>query len=129
MDGACIPCRVHTVVMSVQHSEDITLEEMQRQLKDVVIKVCCIICKTFKNLMMACITLYMQKVIPAELLTDETIYHLQPSGKFTVGGPKVIIQCLHTKETIYRVAQEPVNSVCLNRIRFTLNCIHRVMLG
>ena len=51
--------------------------------------------------MMACITLYMQEVIPANLLTDETIYHLQPSGKFTIGGPKVIIQCLHMKETIY----------------------------
>ena len=61
--------------------------------------------------MMACITLYMQEVIPANLLTDKTIYHLQPSGNFTIGGPKVIIQCLHMKETIYRVAQEPVNSV------------------
>ena len=39
VNGACIPQRVHTVVISVQHSEDISLEEMQRQLKDVLIKV------------------------------------------------------------------------------------------
>lgn len=37
--GACIPVRVHTLVISVQHSEDITLDEMRKQLKDIVIKV------------------------------------------------------------------------------------------
>ena len=37
--GACIPVRVHTIVISVQHSDDIKLEEMQQQLKAVVIKV------------------------------------------------------------------------------------------
>ena len=37
--GACIPLRVHTIVISVQHSEDITLEEMRKQLKEKVIKV------------------------------------------------------------------------------------------
>ena len=39
VDGACIPQRIHTVVISVQHSEDVSLEEMRRQLKDIVIKV------------------------------------------------------------------------------------------
>ena len=38
-NGACIPQRVHTVVISVQHSEDIELEEMRRQLKTKVIDV------------------------------------------------------------------------------------------
>lgn len=38
-DGACVPLRVHTVVISVQHSETISLEEMRTQLKEVVIKV------------------------------------------------------------------------------------------
>ena len=38
-NGACVPLRVHTVVISVQHSEDITLEEMRKQLKEKVIKV------------------------------------------------------------------------------------------
>ena len=38
-EGACIPQRVHTVVMSVQHAEDISLEEMQAQLKEKIVKV------------------------------------------------------------------------------------------
>lgn len=37
--GACVPLRVHTVVISVQHSEDITLDEMKKQLREKVIKV------------------------------------------------------------------------------------------
>ena len=37
--GECIPQRVHTIVISAQHSEDISLEEMRKQLKEVVIKV------------------------------------------------------------------------------------------
>ena len=39
VNGACKPQRVHTVLMSVQHSEDITLDEMRKQLKDIA-KVC-----------------------------------------------------------------------------------------
>ena len=38
-DGACIPLRVHTVVISTQHDDDITLEEQRRQLKEEIIKV------------------------------------------------------------------------------------------
>ena len=30
-----------------------------------------------------------QKVIPAKYLDDKTVYHLQPSGSFVVGGPQV----------------------------------------
>ena len=37
--GECIPQRIHTIVISAQHSEDISLEEMRKQLKEVVIKV------------------------------------------------------------------------------------------
>ena len=37
--GACVPIRVHTVVISVQHSPDISLDEMRKQLKEAVIKV------------------------------------------------------------------------------------------
>ncbi|KAL5479332.1 hypothetical protein EMCRGX_G022842 [Ephydatia muelleri] len=64
--GACIPLRVHTIVISVQHSEDITVEEMRKQLKEKVIK----------------------EVVPAKYLDDKTVYHLQPSGKFVIGGPQ-----------------------------------------
>jgi len=64
-DGACIPKRVHTVVVSVQHDENIVLSHMREILMEKIVK----------------------EVIPAEYLDDETIYHLQPSGKFIIGGP------------------------------------------
>merc|ERR1711871_847825 len=63
--GRTIPQRVHTVVISTQHSEDITQEELKTQLMEHVIK----------------------PVIPAEYLDDKTIYHLNPSGRFVIGGP------------------------------------------
>jgi len=64
-DGACIPKRVHTVVISVQHDEHIQLENMREILMNSVIV----------------------PVIPAKYLDENTIYHLQPSGKFIIGGP------------------------------------------
>lgn len=64
-DGACIPKRVHTVVISVQHDEHIQLESMREILMTSVIK----------------------EVIPAKYMDDNTIFHLQPSGKFIIGGP------------------------------------------
>ncbi|KAK0139741.1 S-adenosylmethionine synthase isoform type-1 [Merluccius polli] len=65
-DGAVIPKRVHTVVISVQHDDCISLEEQKAVLKEKVIKV----------------------VVPAKYLDDKTIYHLQPSGRFVIGGPQ-----------------------------------------
>lgn len=65
--GAMEPLRVHTVVISVQHHPDITLEEIRRQLMEKVVKV----------------------VIPAKYLDDKTVYHLLPSGLFLMGGPQV----------------------------------------
>jgi len=65
MNGACIPRRVHTVVISIQHDEHIALEKMRQQLMEDVIRA----------------------VIPEKYLDDDTIFHLQPSGKFIVGGP------------------------------------------
>ncbi|CAJ0948333.1 unnamed protein product [Ranitomeya imitator] len=64
--GAVIPVRVHTVVVSVQHDEGICLDEMRDALKEKVVKV----------------------VVPANYLDDDTIYHLQPSGRFVIGGPQ-----------------------------------------
>merc|ERR1711990_1163738 len=64
--GAIVPKRVHTVVISVQHSDDITNEDMREQLKEKVI----------------------QAVIPEKYLDEDTIYHLQPSGRFVIGGPQ-----------------------------------------
>jgi len=66
VDGAVVPLRVHTVVISTQHAEEITNEEMEKALMEQVIKV----------------------VIPAKYLTPETIYHINPSGRFVIGGPQ-----------------------------------------
>uniref|UniRef100_A0A8C6UZC3 S-adenosylmethionine synthase n=1 Tax=Neogobius melanostomus TaxID=47308 RepID=A0A8C6UZC3_9GOBI len=65
-DGAVIPKRVHTIVISVQHDDEISLEEQKRVLKETVIKA----------------------VVPAKYLDDKTVYHLQPSGRFVIGGPQ-----------------------------------------
>merc|ERR1711937_693613 len=65
VDGAMVPTRVHTVVMGTQHSEDIEQEEIQKQLMEHIIK----------------------PIIPADLLDANTIYHLNPSGRFVIGGP------------------------------------------
>ena len=65
-NGAVIPLRVDTVVVSAQHSEDITTEELRKEIKEKIIK----------------------KVIPANLLDDKTVYHIQPSGLFIIGGPQ-----------------------------------------
>jgi len=64
--GACVPVRVHTVVISVQHSEDVTQEKLKKDLMEKVIKV----------------------IIPSKYLDSRTVYHLNPSGKFVIGGPQ-----------------------------------------
>ncbi|KAL1595021.1 methionine adenosyltransferase sam2 [Paraconiothyrium brasiliense] len=65
-NGAVIPLRVDTVVVSAQHSEDITTEELRKEIKEKIIK----------------------KVIPAKYLDEKTVYHIQPSGLFIIGGPQ-----------------------------------------
>ncbi|KAF4158294.1 hypothetical protein CNMCM6936_004997 [Aspergillus lentulus] len=64
--GAVKPLRVDTVVVSAQHSDDVSTEELRAVIKEKIVK----------------------KVIPAELLDDRTIYHIQPSGRFVIGGPQ-----------------------------------------
>jgi S-adenosylmethionine synthetase len=63
--GRVIPLRVHTIVISTQHNPDVTHAFISAQLKEFVIA----------------------PVIPANLLDDRTIYHLNPSGSFITGGP------------------------------------------
>jgi S-adenosylmethionine synthetase len=63
-NGKPIPQRVHTIVISTQHSEDITNEDIRAQLMEHVIK----------------------PVVPANYLDEKTIYHLNPSGRFVIGG-------------------------------------------
>ncbi|THU82888.1 methionine adenosyltransferase [Dendrothele bispora CBS 962.96] len=64
--GATIPVRVDTVVISAQHAEEISLQSLQNELLEKVIK----------------------KAIPANLLDDRTIFHINPSGRFVIGGPQ-----------------------------------------
>uniref|UniRef100_A0A8R1I698 S-adenosylmethionine synthase n=1 Tax=Caenorhabditis japonica TaxID=281687 RepID=A0A8R1I698_CAEJA len=64
-NGACVPLRVHTVVVSTQHSPDVTLEKLREVILADVIKA----------------------VIPASLLDDQTVFHINPCGTFIVGGP------------------------------------------
>ncbi len=60
------PYRVNTIVVSAQHSPDITLKEMREDIIEKVIK----------------------PIIPKELLDEEhVIYHINPTGRFVVGGP------------------------------------------
>jgi S-adenosylmethionine synthetase len=61
-----LPKRVHTIVISVQHSPEVTLAQIQADLHEHVIK----------------------PVVPANLLDSRTIYHLNPSGRFVIGGPQ-----------------------------------------
>ncbi|KAI5847302.1 S-adenosylmethionine synthetase [Morchella snyderi] len=65
-NGAVIPKRVDTVVVSAQHSEDITTEELRKEILEKIVK----------------------KSIPAQYLDEKTIYHIQPSGQFIIGGPQ-----------------------------------------
>ncbi|TKA63922.1 S-adenosylmethionine synthase [Friedmanniomyces simplex] len=64
--GAVVPIRVDTVVVSAQHSPDITTEQLRKDIKEKVIKAS----------------------IPEKYLDDKTVYHIQPSGLFIIGGPQ-----------------------------------------
>jgi len=60
------PVRVHTVVVSTQHTDDVEYEEIKKWVTD------CIILPS----------------IPEDLKDDEIIIHVNPTGKFVTGGPK-----------------------------------------
>ncbi|MBP1040452.1 methionine adenosyltransferase [Vagococcus sp. BWB3-3] len=60
------PLRVDTVVISTQHDEHVTLEQIQRDVQEKVIKA----------------------VIPAVLLDGQTKYYINPTGRFVIGGPQ-----------------------------------------
>jgi S-adenosylmethionine synthetase len=59
------PVRIDTVVVSTQHSPDVSNEEIRQFVIEKVVK----------------------PVLPAELLGDDIIYHINPTGRFVVGGP------------------------------------------
>jgi len=59
------PKRVHTVVISTQHAPEVNQEEIRRAVIEHVIKA----------------------VIPADMLDADTIYYINPTGRFVTGGP------------------------------------------
>ncbi|MBG9830895.1 methionine adenosyltransferase [Bacillus wiedmannii] len=60
------PVSVDTIVISTQHHPDVTWEEIDRDLKEHVIKA----------------------VVPAELMDGETKFFINPTGRFVIGGPQ-----------------------------------------
>ncbi|CUQ10412.1 methionine adenosyltransferase [Clostridium baratii] len=60
------PKRIDAIVISTQHDEEVTLEQIQADLRKHVI----------------------DYVIPAELLDENTKYYINPTGRFVVGGPQ-----------------------------------------
>ena len=60
------PVRVDTVVLSTQHTPDVSLEQIREDM----------------------IRLVIREIIPAELLDERTKYYVNPTGRFVIGGPQ-----------------------------------------
>ncbi|MEI3605442.1 methionine adenosyltransferase [Pseudogracilibacillus sp. SE30717A] len=60
------PIRVDTIVISTQHHEDLTLEQIEKDMMEYVI----------------------HPVVPSFLLDENTKYYINPSGRFVIGGPQ-----------------------------------------
>jgi len=60
------PVSIDTIVVSTQHHPETSLEKVQEAVLDEVIKA----------------------VIPAELMSDDITYHINPTGRFVIGGPQ-----------------------------------------
>ena len=60
------PVRIDTIVVSTQHDPEVSLEQIQRDIKEFVIK----------------------PVVPSGLIDDKTKYFINPTGRFVIGGPQ-----------------------------------------
>ncbi|MFS0725863.1 methionine adenosyltransferase [Paenibacillus sp. 1P07SE] len=60
------PVRVDAIVVSTQHAEEVTLEQIQQDIREHVIK----------------------PVVPEEWLDADTKYYINPTGRFVIGGPQ-----------------------------------------
>lgn len=61
-----VPTRIDAVVVSTQHAPEVSIDTIEKDIKEYVIK----------------------RVIPAELLDDKTKYYINPTGRFVIGGPQ-----------------------------------------
>ncbi len=60
------PVAIDTIVVSTQHHPEVTLEQVQKAVLEEVINA----------------------VIPSELMSDDIVYHINPTGRFVIGGPQ-----------------------------------------
>lgn len=60
------PVRIDTVVVSSQHSADVSIEQLREDIIEQVVR----------------------PIIPANLLDDDTVFYVNPTGRFVVGGPQ-----------------------------------------
>lgn len=65
-NGRWVPLRIDTVVISAQHAEEISTEDLRSLIQSEIV----------------------EKVIPADMLDEKTKYYIQPSGRFVIGGPQ-----------------------------------------
>ncbi len=64
-DDRRTPRRIHTVVVSTQHTEDVSQERIREDIREMLLP----------------------RVLPPELVDDRLILHVNPTGRFVIGGP------------------------------------------
>lgn len=64
--GHLIPVRIHTVVISTQHGPEVDNETLRKVIMEQIVA----------------------PVLPKDMVDDRTIYHINPSGRFVIGGPQ-----------------------------------------
>ena len=64
-DDRITPRRVHTIVVSTQHDEEVSLKKIFDDVREILIP----------------------RVVPAHLIDDDLILHVNPTGRFVIGGP------------------------------------------
>lgn len=60
-----IPMRLHTALVSVQHASDVDHETIVKDMKEMI-----------------------YRVVPNHFIDDKTLFHINPTGRFVIGGPK-----------------------------------------